>query len=121
MNLYSGCHKNCPCEIALAYTFDESGRIIYLDLNEYAITLNEQYAQEINDADLFSPNYSEEISYSSNYMSIQPLSLVSSYSYTPGINTIVSGSAIKVTPDVTGPATISYGQSIGVTASYGEK
>ena len=104
-------------EMIKAYRLDESGNPVEINLVEHAKTLNETTLIPTNTQEQSVVN--NQLDYTNNYISpaviVNP---VSAYSYTETRNYRTTGSPIKVTPDVRGPTSLSYGESKTISESF---
>lgn len=90
-----------------AFELDNTGRFVKIDLIAYADQLNTM------------PHVSNDTTFTDIVVEPPESRTSISYTYDEDYNYIGLGSAIKVTSDVVGPATISYGESVSITQSFG--
>lgn len=113
--------ENCRTgeKIIEAWKYDDLGRQVNIDLCDYVNELNQGQDEQVERA--------EDIYNRTNEMSIPVLSHASPQSlvmpveitnYTEESNSVVNGSPIKITADVKGKATISYGNMTTVSESF---
>ncbi|NBJ90879.1 DUF6060 domain-containing protein [Acutalibacter sp. 1XD8-36] len=96
--------------IVEAFRFDDDGQTVPVDLLEYVHELNALDSEQISSAEESDvPAMLER--------DVTPMPYTT-YSYKESSSSKVSGSAVKVTADVKGPASITYGESITISDSY---
>jgi hypothetical protein len=100
-----------------AISLDDSGNPIHLDLKEYAKILNCQ--QEIKQ-DTSSTNKVKDLqSIEGTTPSLsRTYQIEATYSYVQSYATTTTGMPSKVTPDIVGPTTVSYGNSVSFSESF---
>lgn len=97
--------------IVEAFRFDDNGQTISVDLLEYARELNTMQSVQETYAESFEiPNAADP--------HIVPSLVYTSYSYEETSSARVIGGSVKVTADVVGPASITYGEAIAISDSY---
>lgn len=102
-------------DLAAAFTIDENGNAVYLNLAEYAKQLNADDKKESDlvqipqRADSFNKQESE------TKLLADPLP---SYTYSQTTSYVINGSPAKVTPDYAGPASITVVNSITTTEGW---
>ena len=100
--------------MAKAFKLDTSGNPVILDLTEYAQFLNQS-------TPILPATQEQSITQKQPEATDGSVQAVITYAYTfeESESYLGIGTAKKVTPDVKGPATISYGQSVTITDSFG--
>lgn len=102
--------------IVYAFRIDENGDEQSVDLVEYAHQLN---TASIIPTLVGSTNEQSEQNDQNDPISRKPGTSTYVYSYEETRSYRTLGSGIKVTPDVVGPATITYGESVTVSDEFG--
>lgn len=93
--------------IAEASELDSAGHLIKIDLVAYANQLNTK------------PKVPDSPSCASFVSEHQVRRTSITYSYREDYSYVGLGSGVKVSPDVVGPATVTYGESTSITESFG--
>ena len=107
-------------KIIEVYGYNKYGRLQKVNLVEYAKELNQTYIQQEQGILLSKSTPSSLLISDGQTSKSSGISLpTQSYSYKQTQSYKGIGSAQKCTPDVVGPASLSYGQSFSVTNSFG--
>ena len=91
-----------------AWQFDETGKAIPLDMEEYLVILRQA---EENEETSKTPRETP-------FSIVNPLAATVSYIYEETSSTVVTGTPKKVTIDMVGPCTITQAESITITDSF---
>lgn len=100
-----------------AWKYDDMGKIVKVDLSEYAVVLNEEVNEKTICKDE-SNNFKKDdnnLEASVNTKAISPVCIAS---YTKISTSKVNGKSQKVSPDVKGKASITYGNTCTVSETF---
>ncbi len=103
--------------VVRAFRLDETGKPIDIKLSQYVQVLNNQTVDQNQKQSVTQSTSDTVTQHTSSTLDLPPY-ITSYYRYEQTYSYTDSGSSVKVTPDVIGPATITYGNSTTVTESF---